>query len=94
MNCDGWLSFESLVIAKVQEAGNGDFPSDMSRMSHVRLDVRTCADFGTRVGSVNSAPVDSHLKSLDPLVTEDKFDVLSDTGVRYTGKHCESAGTN
>ena len=41
-----------------------------------------------------SAPVDSHLKSLDPLVTEDKFDVLSDNGVRYTGKHCESAGTN
>ena len=41
-----------------------------------------------------SAPVDSHLKSLDPLVTEDKFDVLSDTGVRYTCTHFASAGTN
>mgnify|MGYP002803909575 FL=1 len=83
-----------MVITKVQEAGNGDFPSDTSRMSHVRLDVRTCADFGTRVGSVSSALVDSHLKSLDPLVTEDKFDVLSDTGVRYTCTHFASAGTN
>jgi hypothetical protein len=61
--------------------------------SHVRMDVRTCADFGTRVGSVISAPVHSHLKSLDPLVTEDKFDVLSDARVRYTGKHCESTRT-
>ncbi len=40
-----------------------------------------------------SAPVDSHLKSLDPLVTEDKFDVLSDNGVSDTYKLCESTRT-
>ena len=57
------------------------------------MDVRTCADFGTRVGRVISAPVHSHLKSLDPLVTEDKFDVLSDDGVSDTCKVCESTRT-
>ena len=57
------------------------------------MDVWTSADFGTRVGSVISAPVHSHLKSLDPLVTEDKFDVLSDNGVSDTCKLCESTRT-
>ena len=48
---------------------------------------------GVRKKEVLSSLVHSHLKSLDHPVREDKFDVLSDNGVRDICKLCESAST-
>ncbi len=58
-----------------------------------RLNIGKVASQGTRKKEVPSSLVHSHLKSLDPLVTEDKFDVLSDNGVRAICELCESAST-
>ena len=67
---------ESLLIAVIRKP-----TLSTSRVKAV-MEVWASAAFDTSVGVVICAPVLSHLNELYPLVTEDRFDVLSDNRVK------------
>ena len=78
---------ESLLIAVSKKPALSTF-----RHASVMESLDECC-LGTREGDVICAPVLSHLNEFDPLVTEDRLDVLSDNRERETCKLCESIST-
>ena len=78
---------ESLLIAVIRKP-----TLSTSRIKAV-MEVWASAAFDTSVGVVICARVLSHLNEFDPLVTEDRLDVLSDNKERETCKLCESTST-